>query len=258
MVTEQADPSDSDNLPAMEDSHPLLILVPAWNEEEALGLVLDELATLELPHDVVVIDDGSTDATAEVARTHGATVLSLPLNLGVGGAMRAGYRWAVRQGYQYSVQLDADGQHRPCEVSAIMRPVLQGELDLCVGSRFGGAATYTVSGSRRFAMRVLSWVISILTKIKLDDTTSGFKAANLRAMRVFAQDFPMEYLGDTVEALIIGHKAGLRIGQVSVSMRPRQAGDASHDPWRSALFLARALSASLVASTRRATPAGAR
>lgn len=238
----------------MSDS-PLLILVPAWNEEAALSMLLPELAEVPIPHEVVVINDGSTDRTSEVAREHGARVLELPLNLGVGGAMRAGYRWALRNGYRYSVQVDADGQHRPCDVVEVVGPVMSDQLDMCIGARFAGVGGYRVGGLRRITMHVLSGAVSLIVGVRLTDTTSGFKAANLRAMRVFAQDFPMEYLGDTVEALIIGHKAGLRIGQVPVEMRMRQAGTASHSPWRAAVFLVRALLAVFVALTRRATKA---
>ena len=233
----------------------LLILVPAWNEEEVLGSVLGELAASEISHSVLVIDDGSTDRTAEIADAAGATVLRLPINLGVGGAMRAGYRWALRQGFSYTVQLDADGQHDPRDLGQVLAPVLDGELDLCIGARFAGVGEYSMGRTRRFAMRFLAWLISGIVGTQLTDTTSGFKAANTRAMKVFAEDFPMEYLGDTVEALIIGHKAGLRIGQVPVAMRERQGGSPSHESWRMAVLTIRALLAVSVAMTRRATRA---
>lgn len=233
----------------------LLILVPAWNEEEVLGSVLSELAASEVNHRVLVIDDGSTDRTADIAEAAGVAVLRLPINLGVGGAMRAGYRWALRQGFSYAVQVDADGQHDPRDLDRLLAPVLAGELDLCIGARFAGLGEYDLSRTRRFAMRFLAWLISSIVGTKLTDTTSGFKVANARTMKVFAEDFPMEYLGDTVEALIIGHKAGLRIGQVPVAMRGRQGGSPSHESWRMAVLTIRALLAVSVAMTRRATKA---
>jgi len=232
-----------------------LIIVPAWNEEEALHKLLAELAAIPLVHHVVVVDDGSTDSTSEVALSYGVTVLTLPINLGVGGAMRAGYRWALRSGFSCAVQVDADGQHNPCDIAAVLAPVLADEVDVSIGARFAGVGTYEPGGLRRLAMIFLSRLISAILGTKLTDTTSGFKAANLRAMRVYAQDFPMEYLGDTVEALIIGHKAGLRIGQVPVAMRERQGGIPSTASWRSAVFLVRSLLAVFVALTRRATKA---
>ena len=233
----------------------LLVLVPAWNEEEALPEVLRELAAIDLPHAVLVVDDGSTDTTAWVAREEGATVLVLPINLGVGGAMRAGYRWALRNGFTAVVQVDADGQHDPSDIATVAAPVLNGDVDVSIGARFAGVGDYEQGGVRRIAMWILSTTISWVVGVRLTDTTSGFKAANLRAMKVFAQDFPMEYLGDTVEALIIGHKAGLKFGQVPVAMRERRGGSPSHNPWRTGVFLVRALLAMTVAMTRAATKA---
>ena len=128
---------------------------------------------------------------------------------------------------------------------------MSGKLDVCIGARFAGAGQYDTGILRRVVMRFLATTISAIVGTELTDTTSGFKAANLKAIEVFAAEFPMEYLGDTVEALIIGHKSGLRIGQVPVAMRSRLGGHASHGAWRSAIFLVRALSATLVALTRR-------
>ena len=210
---------------------------------------------LECAHDTLVIDDGSTDRTAEVARSAGVRVLVLPVNLGVGGAMRAGYRWALRHGYSHAVQLDADGQHQPDDVARVLEPVLRGHLDLSIGARFAGVGNYKQGGVRRLSMRFLARLMSMLTRSQLTDATSGFKAANRKAIEVFANDFPMEYLGDTVEALIIAHKAGLRIGQVPVAMRERQAGAPSHEAWRMAVLTFRALLAISVAITRPATKA---
>lgn len=233
-----------------------LVLVPAWNEEEALPSVLRELAQIDLPHRVLVVDDGSTDNTSAIAREHGATVLTLPINLGVGGAMRAGYRWALRNGYHYAIQVDADGQHDPRDIARVLDPVLRGETDVSIGARFADVGDYKPGLVRRLTMQFLSVLISAIIGTKLTDTTSGFKAANQRAMRVFAQDFPMEYLGDTIEALIIGHKAGLRFGQVGVAMRARQAGSPSKEGWRLGVMFVRALLAITVAMTRPATTAG--
>jgi glycosyltransferase involved in cell wall biosynthesis len=231
----------------------VLVVVPAFNEQEALPLLLAELAQTVPHYDVVVVDDGSSDETAEVAEAQQVLVLRLPVNLGVGGAMRAGYRWGVRNGYDYVVQVDADGQHNPADIDTVLAPVLDNTVDVCVGARFAGVGDYESGGLRRLAMRGLSVLVSAIVGTKLTDTTSGFKAANRKAMLIYSQDFPMEYLGDTVEALIIGHKARLRIGQVPVAMRPRQGGAPSQAPWRAAVFLVRAVLAVFVALTRRAS-----
>ena len=231
----------------------LLVIIPAWTEEEALPAVLEEIrATAGLRADVVVVDDGSADKTSLVAAEHGATVLTLPLNLGVGGAMRTGYVYAQRNGYERAIQVDADGQHQPADILRLMRRMDETGADLIIGARFAGVGEYTVKGPRAWAMKVLSGQLSRVCHVRLTDTTSGFKLANRRAIRLLATELPAEYLGDTIEALVIAAKAGLTIDQVGVEMRSRQAGEPSHSPLKAALFLGRAAIAMLIASTRRA------
>lgn len=228
----------------------LVIIIPALNEEATLGDVIREVYQQVPTADVLVVNDGSTDGTSRVARLAGARVLELPVNLGVGGAMRAGYRFAERRGYLYSVQLDADGQHDPGAVAELVAPLIADEADVVIGARFAGVGTYTVRGLRRWTMRVLSAVLSRVAGTRLTDTTSGFKACNRAAIARFAADYPAEYLGDTIESLVIAARSGLRIRQVGVAMRPRAGGSPSHGPLRSGVFLLRALLAMLVALTR--------
>lgn len=228
----------------------LLIIIPALNEEQSLPAVLADLRAQVPEADLLVVDDGSTDGTAQVARQGGALVLPLAYNLGVGGAMRAGYRFAQREGYAVAVQVDADGQHDPGQVHELVALLTAGEADVVIGARFAGRGSYTVRGPRRWAMSVLSGVLSRIAHTRLTDTTSGFRAANRAAIRQFAADYPAEYLGDTVEALVIACRAGLVVRQVPVEMRPRQAGEPSHDPWRAAVFLGRAVLAVLIAVSR--------
>jgi len=227
------------------------VIVPAWNEREALPGVLAELAA-SLPHaDVLVVNDGSTDGTAEVARASGtAMVLDLPLNLGVGGAMRAGYRFAAREGYDAAVQVDADGQHDPADVARVVASLDELGADVVIGARFAGVGSYTVRGPRRWAMQVLSAVLSRSARTRLTDTTSGFRASNRRAILLFADEYPAEYLGDTVESLVIACRAGLVVRQVGVEMRARSGGVPSHNPVKAALFLGRAMVALLIALSR--------
>lgn len=228
----------------------VLIVVPAWNEQEALPAVLEDLAQ-QLPEaDVVVVNDGSTDGTARVVREAGtAMLLDLPLNLGVGGAMRAGYRFALRNGYERAVQVDADGQHDAAEVHRLLN-LLDDGADIAIGARFAGEGSYSARGPRRWAMILLSRTLSRITGTSLTDTTSGFRACNRRAIEFFAAEYPSEYLGDTVEVLVLAARAGLQIRQVGVHMRERTAGTASHSPARAALFLGRAILALAVAVTR--------
>jgi len=228
----------------------ILVIIPAWNEQAAVGTVVTEVHEALPQADVLVVSDGSTDQTAAVAAQAGAAVLDLPLNLGVGGAMRAGYKYAQRGGYDVAVQIDGDGQHDPAEIARLVEALLNNEVNLVIGARFAGTGSYQVRGPRAWAMRFLSVTLSRITGTRLTDTTSGFKAADRRAIALFARDFPSEYLGDTVEALVIAARSGLKIGQIGVEMRPRLAGEPSHHPAKAALFLGRAVMALLVALTR--------
>jgi glycosyltransferase involved in cell wall biosynthesis len=186
----------------------------------------------------LVVDDGSTDATSEVAARAGATVATLPFNMGVGGAMRLGFKYALTHGFENVVQIDADGQHDPSSVPQLLDAL--SSYDLVIGARFAGSGDYTVRGPRRWAMKLLAKILSHTAKATLTDTTSGFKASGPRAVKLFARQYPAEYLGDTIEALVIAARAGCSVTQVPVAMRPRAAGTPSHNPFRSAAYLARA------------------
>ncbi|HMO10587.1 MAG TPA: glycosyltransferase family 2 protein [Actinotalea sp.] len=225
-----------------------LVVLPAWNEAEALPGVLDELRATLPEVGVLVVNDGSWDQTSAVARSHGVDVLDLPFNLGVGGAMRAGFRYALAYGYDAVVQVDADGQHDPAEVSRLLAGLA--DQDVVIGARFAGEGSYQVGGPRRWAMVVLARVLSRLARTRLTDTTSGFRAAGPRAIRLFAVHYPAEYLGDTVESLVIAVRSGLRIAQVPVAMRERAGGRPSQRPWKAAVYLVRACLALLIALTR--------
>lgn len=235
-------------------SRRLLVIIPAWNERATLAAVVAEIRTALPAADVLVVNDGSTDDTSAVARRAGAVVLDLPVNLGVGGAMRAGYTYAFRAGYDRTVQLDADGQHDPAGVSALMRVMDEEGADIVIGARFAGVGDYEVRGPRRWTMRLLSAVLSRVTGTRLTDTTSGLKLCARPAIRLFTANYPAEYLGDTIESIVIASRAGLRIRQVGVAMRPRAGGRPSHSPVKAAVFLARAVLALVVALSRPREP----
>ncbi|MGN8245649.1 glycosyltransferase family 2 protein [Cellulomonas soli] len=228
----------------------VLAVLPAWNEEASLPLVLEELRAAAPDVDVLVVSDGSTDRTVASARAAGVRVLDLPINLGVGGAMRAGFKFALANGYDAVVQCDADGQHDPLDIPRLVEVAAETGADVVIGARFAGAGDYSARGPRRWAMRLLSTVLSRLVGTTLTDTTSGFKLSGPRAVALFAREYPAEYLGDTIEALVIAHRAGLTVHQLPVVMRPRAAGEPSHSPWRAGIFLARAGLALAVALSR--------
>jgi glycosyltransferase involved in cell wall biosynthesis len=201
-----------------------LVVIPAYNEEESLPSVLKELSEQTPQHDVLVVSDGSTDRTAEVAREAGAFVAVLPFNLGIGGALRTGFTFAVRHGYERAVQFDADGQHDPLAVQLLLDRLDAG-ADMVIGSRFaeGGAVTYEVSRVRRKAMRFLQWLVRVLVRRRFTDTSSGFRGFSRPVLEYFAATYPVEYM-DSVEALVMACNAGFRVEEVAVNMRGRTGG----------------------------------
>lgn len=201
-----------------------LVIIPAFNEEAALPSVLAGLRARFPDFDVVVVDDGSKDRTSAVARAGGAAVVTLPFNLGVGGALRTGFRYAVRNGYRRAVQLDADGQHDATEVDALLAPLGHG-ADLVIGSRFAtGAGEYHVGRSRRSAMRLMQQAVRLLSGETFSDTSSGFRAFGPGALELFADQYPIDFLSDSVEALLAALAAGLTVVEVPVHMNERAGG----------------------------------
>ncbi len=226
-----------------------LVIVPAWNEAAVLPTTIREIREAMPEADLLVVDDGSTDDTAVAAERAGARVLVLPYNLGVGGAMRAGFKYALRHDYDRAIQVDADGQHDAGDIHAVLAGL--GSANISIGARFAGKGSYRVRGPRRWAMRLLAATLSRASGVTLTDVTSGFRAADRLAMRQFVSHYPAEYLGDTVDALMAAVRAGLTVTQVPVSMRPRRGGAPSTNPAASTAYLVRSLFALLIASTRR-------
>lgn len=227
----------------------VLVIVPALNEEGSVAAVVGSLRR-ELPGvDVLVVDDGSTDRTGARAEAAGARVLTLPYNLGVGGAMRAGFKYALRHGYRAVVQVDGDGQHDASAVQTLLAELAT--ADIVIGARFAGAGDYPARGPRRWAMRLLAATLSRAVDARLTDATSGFRACNDRAMTLFARHYPVEYLGDTVEALLIAGRSGLSVRQVPVVMRERVSGRRSAGTLRSTVYLGRAVLALCLGLVRR-------
>lgn len=236
-------------LPLTVAAGELLVVLPALNEQDSVARVVREVRAAQPNATVLVVDDGSTDATAERAASAGAMVMRLPFNLGVGGAMRAGYRFAHERGFAAVVQVDADGQHNAVEIARLLAVT---DADVVIGSRFAGRGDYAVQGPRRWAMRLLSAALTSIVGTSVTDPTSGFRLVHRRAIALFAEHYPEEYLGDTVEALVVAHRAGLRITQVPVAMRHRETGTASTNPLRAAVYLLRVVVAVGLAMVRRA------
>lgn len=231
----------------------VLIIVPAWNEARNVGHTIREIRAANEGYDVLVVDDGSTDDTARVARESGATVISLPFNLGVGGAMRTGFTYARRHGYTRAIQVDADGQHNPIDIARVLDGLHS--ADISIGARFADVGDYTVRGPRHWAMVFLAKAVSRVAKTRLTDVTSGFRAANARAIEQYVRYYPAEYLGDTIDSLVAACHAGLTVTQVPVAMRPRAHGNPSQGPIGASIYLLRSVFTLGLAMLRRTTSA---
>lgn len=215
-----------------------LVAIPAWNEEGSIAEVVAKVREHRPSADILVVNDGSTDLTAERAEAAGATVVSLPFNVGVGGAMRTAFLHAKREGYQAVVQVDADGQHDPADLDRVLDGLA--EADVVVGTRFHPESMYFVGGPRRWAMVLLSKALSRMNRGTISDPTSGFRSAGPRAIRLFATEYPADYLGDTVGSLAIAIRNQLVITETPVTMYFRQTGRPSKNAIWSALYLGRA------------------
>jgi glycosyltransferase involved in cell wall biosynthesis len=226
-----------------------LVIVPAWNEERNVGNTVREILDVDPTYDVVVVDDGSVDGTSLEARRAGARVLTLPFNMGVGGAMRTGFTYAKRKGYGRAIQVDADGQHNPVDIERVLAGLE--DADISIGARFSDVGDYKVRGPRRWAMVVLAAIVSRVAGTRLTDVTSGFRAANERAIAQYVAYYPAEYLGDTLDSLVVACHSGLTVAQVPVAMRPRAHGTPSQGPIGSTIYLARSILALGLAVLRR-------
>ncbi|HXY55142.1 MAG TPA: glycosyltransferase family 2 protein [Nitrospirota bacterium] len=216
-----------------------LIIVPAYNEEESLPGVIRDLRENIRFADILVVNDGSRDATARTAEEMGVVVVSLPFNLGIGGAMQAGYLYAEQGGYDIAVQFDGDGQHLAGEIEKLLRQINEGSADLVVGSRFLKRGRYNASVFRKIGIWIFSAVLSRILGMPVTDSTSGFRAANRRVITFFSRTYPDDY--PEVEALVLLHKAKMRIAEVPVSMRERTGGRSSITPIRSAYYMIKVL-----------------
>jgi glycosyltransferase involved in cell wall biosynthesis len=229
-------------------------IVPAYNEEGSVGVVVEELARYAPDVDVVVVDDGSTDRTAEVASGVGARVIRLPFNLGIGGAMQAGYRLAAEEGYDLAVQVDGDGQHDPRGI-ADLRATLDANpsIDMVAGSRFlardGDGDGFRSSRSRRTGIRIFSWLLSRIVGEQVTDPTSGFRMVRRSGINLFARDYPHDY--PEVEVLVMMHAHRLSVREIPVVMRPRLDGISSITTGQSIYYMLKVTLAVTIALLRR-------
>lgn len=223
----------------------VLVVIPAFNESATVGRVVSDVQ--DAGYDVLVVDDGSVDDTATIAREAGAAVLSLPFNLGVGGALRLGFKYAVQKDKRAVVQVDADGQHDPNDIDRLVRAADETGAHLVIGSRFLRLnTTMQISLLRRLAMRILARSASRATGVILTDTTSGFRLIREPLLRQFSEVFPVNYLGDTFEAVVSAGRAGYAVAEIDTEMHERSHGRSSASPWRAAQFTMKAMVVALL------------
>jgi len=227
-----------------------IAIVPAFREEGAIGGVVREILAFDPGLDVVVVDDGSPDATAAAAREAGAAVVRLPFNLGIGGAVQTGFKYALEHGYELAVRLDGDGQHDPTELPKLIAPVLSGDADIVVGSRFAEErGAYRPPLARRLGIGLFARVVSTLVRQRVTDTTSGFQALNRKGIALFAADYPHDYPEVEATVMVVRHR--LRLLEVPVRMREREHGSSSITALRSAYYVVKVLLALFVGLFRR-------
>lgn len=218
----------------------VLVVVPAWNESATISSVVAEVRSHG--YDVVVVDDGSTDDSAHEAARAGAATVQLPINLGVGGALRCGFRFAVDHGYDAVVQVDADGQHPAPAIETLVQEAAATGAHLVIGSRFATAASgMHVGRLRRAVMSGMARTASRATGTRITDSTSGFRVIREPLLSEFARTFPAHYLGDTYEALVSAGRAGYTVREIPVAMRDRTHGQSSASPLAAVRLTVRAL-----------------
>jgi glycosyltransferase involved in cell wall biosynthesis len=231
-----------------------LIIVPAFNESGNIQRTVKGLLVLDLKSDVLVIDDGSRDGTRQEALDAGAQVVSLPFNLGIGGAVQTGFLYAFEHNYDMAVQVDGDGQHDPTYIRALLRPLLAGEADMSIGSRFmADNAGFKSSFSRRLGISFFVHLINALTGVKVTDPTSGFRAYNKKMIALFAAYYPLDF--PEPEAIVVAQQQRARICEVPVVMQARERGSSSIKRLKSVYYMVKVTLAILVHMIRqRRTP----
>ncbi|HKR24313.1 MAG TPA: glycosyltransferase family 2 protein [Allosphingosinicella sp.] len=232
-----------------------LVFIPAWNEEASIDGVIADVRTQIPDADILVIDDGSADSTTERARAAGVLVATMPFNQGLGAALQTGYLWALREGYDCCAHLDADGQHPASEVARLLAEVQADHADLVIGSRYAKqperlpgvemeGEDYRATWTRRIGINVFRFFLTLATRQRFTDTTSGMRAANRRVMSLFSENYSPDFA--EIESLQMAVREGLRVEEVPVRMLERTGGTSFLTPLRSAFFIFKGLVVILV------------
>ncbi|MGE5473692.1 MAG: glycosyltransferase family 2 protein [Ignavibacteriales bacterium] len=230
------------------NSKKIIVIIPAYNEEKSIKEVIGKIMA-SIPYaDILVVNDGSKDQTAKMAREAGAFVIELPFNLGIGGAMQTGYLYAKQNGYDIAIQCDGDGQHDPIYIEELIKPIIEGNADMVVGSRYLQKTLYKSKLMRRIGILFFSGIVSMLIGKKITDPTSGFRAVNEKIIEYFARKYPSDYPEVDVLVRLNNHK--FRISEIPVEMKARQGGKSSITPLKSIYYMSKVSLAIIVNSIR--------
>lgn len=216
-----------------------LVMIPALNEEDSIAHVIGQIHEHVPWADVVVINDGSIDRTAAIAQACGAVVLPMPFNVGIGSAVQTGYMYAARHGYEVTVQNDGDGQHNPAEIPLLVQTLVESGADLMIGSRYLEDRGYITPWQRKIGIVILARVVSLVTRRRITDPTSGFRASNRRTIELCARVYPYDY--PEPEAIVLLYKAGFDVREMPVTMNARYGGISSITPLRSAYYMVKVI-----------------
>lgn len=222
----------------------VLIIIPAYNEAETIENVIENLKDNYPQYDYIVVNDGSVDRTGKICEEKGYSLLNLPMNLGIGGAVQAGYRYAVKNGYSMAVQMDGDGQHDPKYLEDMIKTLKEQKAELVIGSRFVNKEGFQSSKTRRFGIGFLSVLGKILTGVRLKDITSGYRLVGSRLLGIYANDYPSDY--PEPEAMVIAAIHGFGIVEYPVVMNERMGGTSSITLKRSVYYMVKVTLAMII------------
>lgn len=227
----------------------ILLIIPAYNEQDSIVSTINTVKTL--PYEYIIINDGSTDNTANILKQQHYNHINLIFNLGIGGAVQTGYKYALENNYDIAIQFDADGQHDINSIKSLIKPILENKADFVIGSRFINKKGNNFKSSflRRVGIRLISFIIQLFTKKRIYDTTSGFRAANQKAISYLAENYPREYPEPVSDFELI--KMGYRVTEVPAKMHERKAGKSSIHSWKSAYYVINVILSILSIAIRR-------
>lgn len=226
-----------------------LVIIPAFNEEKNISLVIEAIKRLPFHLEILVVDDGSSDYTAQNAKKSGAIIISLPFNLGYGAALQTGFKYAVYKNYEYIIHMDADGQHEVRSIIDLKSEIEEGRSDIVIGSRFLEDPNYSVVFSRRIGIMIFRFIIKLITKQNITDPTSGFQALNRKAFELYSHIYPSDF--PDADIIIASYLSGLKIVEIPVKIFPKHFGKSIHSGFKPIYYIYKMFLSILVTILRR-------